>query len=91
MTTTPIQVGIQNLPGAPLGIPFGVPSQTYLHRQIQPGQLPPPEVPGQGLKRAINYLADYGGCGYYRCMAPNFLLNLYQKALKLFHNSSEFV
>jgi hypothetical protein len=81
MTTTPIQVGIQNLPGAPLGLPFGVPSQTYLHRQNQPSQLPPPEVPGQGLKRAINYLADYGGCGYYRCMAPNFLLNLYQKAV----------
>jgi hypothetical protein len=81
MTTTPIQVGIQNLPGAPLGIPFGVPSQTYLHRQTQSAQLPPPEVPGQGLKRAINYLADYGGCGYYRCMAPNLLLNLYQKAV----------
>jgi glycosyltransferase involved in cell wall biosynthesis len=38
-------------------------------------------MPGQGLKRAVNYLADYGGCSFYRCMAPNMLLNLYQKAV----------
>jgi glycosyltransferase involved in cell wall biosynthesis len=44
-------------------------------------ELPPPEMPGQGLKRAVNYLADYGGCSFYRCMAPNMLLNLYQKAV----------
>jgi hypothetical protein len=43
--------------------------------------LPEPEVPGQNLPRAVNYLADYGGCAFYRCMAPNLLLNLYQKAV----------
>lgn len=75
---TPIYLGIQNLPGAPLGIPFGVPSQVFLNKG--PSEAPP-EVPGQGLKRAITYLADYGGCGYYRCMAPDLLLNLYQKAV----------
>ena len=79
--TTPVQIGLQQLPGAPMGIPLGVPTQTFLHRAPQSAQLPPPEVPGEGLKRAINYLADYGGCGYYRCMAPNFLLNLYQKSV----------
>jgi hypothetical protein len=76
---TPVQVGIQNLPGAPLGMPLGVPMSLY--SQKRNADLPPPEIPGQNLKRAITYLADYGGCGYYRCMAPNFLLNLYQKAV----------
>jgi hypothetical protein len=75
---TSIQLGIQNLPGAPLGIPVGVPSPTFI-QTTQPNNRP--EIPGEGLKRALNYLADYGGCGYYRCMAPNLLLNLYQKAV----------
>jgi hypothetical protein len=72
-----IPYGIPNIVGRPLGVPLGVPTQHYINRAT----LPPPEIPGQNLKRAINYLADYGGCGYYRCMAPNFLLNLYQKAV----------
>lgn len=75
---TSIQLGIQNLPGAPLGMPVGVPSPTFI-QTTQPNNRP--EIPGEGLKRALNYLADYGGCGYYRCMAPNLLLNLYQKAV----------
>jgi hypothetical protein len=80
--TTPVQLGIQNLPGAPMGIPLGVPTQTYLNSTPAPkSELPPPEVPSQGLKRALNYLADYGGCGYYRCIAPNLLLNLHEKAV----------
>ena len=66
--------------GAPHGLPIGIPAPTYISRS-QAGSVPPPEVPGAGLKRAINYLADYGGCGYYRCMAPNLLLNLYQKSV----------
>jgi len=74
---TPIQYGLKEVLGAPLGLPFGIPAQTYLSRGLA---LPPPEVPGANLKRALNYLADYGGCGYYRCLAPNLLLNLYQKA-----------
>ena len=80
MTVTPVQIGLQTLPGAPLGIPFGAPTQTYLHKP-EAGNQPAPEVPGTGLKRAMNYLADYGGCGYYRCMAPNLLLNLCQKSI----------
>ena len=79
---TTVQLGLKNLPGAPMGLPFGIPQQTFVARAPQGGApLPAPEVPGEGLKRAINYLADYGGCGYYRCMAPNFLLNLYQKSV----------
>lgn len=80
--TTSVQIGIKNLPGAPLGIPLGVPSPQYSQQQTSSSPtVPPLAVPGEGLKRALNYLADYGGCGYYRCMAPNFLLNLYQKAV----------
>lgn len=77
---TPVYLGIQNLPGAPLGIPYGIPSQWFIDRIPRPGDAPA-ELPGAGLKRAMTYLADYGGCGYYRCMAPDFLLNLYQKAV----------
>ena len=75
--------GIQNVPGAPRYLPPGVPGIQYAPHNLakSPMQMPDPEMPGAGLKRALNYLADYGGCGYYRCMAPNFLLNLNQKAI----------
>ena len=77
----PVRLGIQNMIGAPHGLPFGIPSPSYVNRSPAQRPVPAPEVPGEGLKRALNYLADYGGCGYYRCMAPNLLLNLYQKAV----------
>ncbi len=76
---TPINLSIKNLPGAPLCLPPGIPSQTFLSNA--PVKRHNIELPGEGLPRALNYLADYGGCGYYRCMAPNFLLNLYQKSI----------
>jgi hypothetical protein len=76
---TPLHIGIQNLPGSPLGLPIGLPNTLY--STSNRSSLPPPEIPGQNLKRAITYLADYGGCGYYRCLGPDFLLNLYQKAV----------
>jgi hypothetical protein len=85
----PIDVGLKNIIGAPLGMPMGIPSTHLLPRlnlkssANKPTAAPQPsyDIPGQGLKRALNYLADYGGCGYYRCMAPNLLLNLHQKAV----------
>lgn len=76
-----VQLSIQNMIGAPHGLPAGIPSSVYINRSHNHKPVPPPEVPGEGLKRALNYLADYGGCGYYRCMAPNLLINLYQKAV----------
>jgi len=76
-----IEYGIQNVLGAPHGLPAFLPKQTYYHTRSSAPQPPPPEIPGQNLKRAITYLADYGGCGYYRCMGPNFLLNLHQRAV----------
>jgi glycosyltransferase involved in cell wall biosynthesis len=73
--------GVQHLMGAPIGLPPGIPisNQAFIYNAGQ--GLPPPEIPGQGLPRAVNYLADYGGCSWYRCMAPNLMLNLYQKAV----------
>lgn len=65
--------------GAPqLGLPHGLP---VLGTGIRQFVQPPPQPQNMNLKRAINYLADYGGCGYYRCIAPNTLLNLYEKAV----------
>jgi glycosyltransferase involved in cell wall biosynthesis len=77
------QSGLPHLIGAPIGLPPFIPSTTQVLQMQQVPGLPPPEIPGQGLPRAINYLADYGGCSWYRCMAPNLMLNLYQKAVML--------
>jgi glycosyltransferase involved in cell wall biosynthesis len=77
------QSGISYNLGAPIGLPPFIPHSVQFTRVRGGGNLPPPEIPGQDLPRAINYLADYGGCAFYRCMAPNFLLNLYQKAVVL--------
>jgi len=70
--------GIHSLPAAPFGIPFGAPTQNLI---VDTVEKKPKATNGEDLPRALSYLADYGGCGYYRCLAPNFLLNLYQKAI----------
>jgi len=73
--------GLAHNIGAPIGLPPGLPSTCQVLPLPQSVSLPPPEIPGQGLPRAVNYLADYGGCSWYRCMAPNLMLNLYNKAV----------
>lgn len=74
-----INHSLYNTLGTPMGLPFGIPQQTF----IAPTNniVPPPQVPGLHLKRALNYLADHGGCGYYRCISSNLLLNLHEKAV----------
>jgi O-antigen biosynthesis protein len=76
-----INQSLNNVYGAPHGIPFGIPQQLFVQPQAQAPSVPPPEVPGQGLKRGMCFLADYGGCGFYRAIGPNLLLNLRQKAV----------
>ena len=76
-----VPTGLHSAIGAPIGLPVGIPQVHNVQTIPSRAPLPPPEVPGQGLPRAINYLADYGGCSFYRCMAPNHMLNLYQKAV----------
>jgi hypothetical protein len=75
------QSGLAHNLGAPMGLPPFIPDSTQFTRTVESKKIPDPEVPGQNLPRAVNYLADYGGCAFYRCMAPNSLLNLYQKAV----------
>jgi len=81
MNVQPVYNTLQTIPGAPYGLPPGIPVAQHFAPQFTPQPLPPPEVPGANLPRAINYLADFGGCSFYRCMAPNIMLNLYQKAV----------
>jgi len=79
-----VNTGLHNMLGAPIGLQY-LPASSQIHHIIpssnqQPAQ-PALEVPGHGLPRAVNYMADYGGCSWYRCMAPNLMLNLYNKAV----------
>jgi glycosyltransferase involved in cell wall biosynthesis len=39
------------------------------------------DTPGAGLKRALHFYADYGGCGLWRMTWPELLLNGYGKAV----------
>jgi hypothetical protein len=74
----PIYMGIPMLPqGAPLGLPV------YTLVSLIPISIPdapPVEMPESKLPRALNYYADYGGCGFWRMIWPEYLLNSYQKA-----------
>jgi hypothetical protein len=75
---TPIYTGI---PNPPHGLPHGMP--VYSHVSLKPINLPQPpalEMPESSLPRALNYYADYGGCGFWRMIWPELMLNQYQKA-----------
>jgi len=73
----PVSVGI---PHAPQGMPMGFPSYSYISpTPISVPSAPTLEMPEMSLPRAINYYADYGGCGYWRMIWPEFCLNSYQK------------
>jgi len=77
-----VQYGIAglNIPFAPRGLPYGIPTPTKVNRIIN-AEPPPIAMPGSNLKRAVNYYADYGGCGLWRMVWPELLLNSYQKAI----------
>lgn len=69
------------LPMAPIGLPQGIPSifKTSVHKQ--PVAPPPIAMPGADLPRAVNYVADYSGCGWWRLGAPELLMNYNQKMI----------
>jgi hypothetical protein len=74
----PIQSGIM---GAPIGTPIGFPTYSYVgYKPISIPTPPPVEMPESKLPRAINYYADYGGCGFWRMIWPEYVMNAYQKA-----------
>ena len=74
-------VKIHNI-GSVMGKPMGLPGPIYGAMPVVAQREPPPlEMPGQGLDRAVNYYADYAGCGWWRMIAPEILLNINNKAI----------
>jgi hypothetical protein len=61
--------------GNPYGSnPFGNPFGNAGFKQEQKKD-PRPQDQGK-MPRFLNYVADYGGCGFWRCMWPEYLLNV---------------
>lgn len=71
-----------NTLGSVMGKPMGVPAPLFgAMPVIKQQESAPPEMPGQGLDRAVNYYADYAGCGWWRMIAPEMLLNINNKVI----------
>jgi hypothetical protein len=69
------------LPAMPIGTPVGMPTYSYVgYKPVRVPSAPPIEMPESNLPRALNYYADYGGCGFWRMIWPEYVLNGYQKA-----------
>lgn len=70
------------IPGLNYGLPFGgLPQATYAAPIVRRVPAPPIPIPGADLNHAINYYADYGGCGFWRMCWPEHFLNAYQRAI----------
>lgn len=71
-----------NTIGSVVGRPIGLPTPSYGALPIvKTKEAPPLEMPGQGLSRAVNYYADYAGCGWWRMIAPELLMNINNKGV----------
>lgn len=58
-----------------------LPHYLYVNLNVVKAPTPPPvEMVEATLPRAVNYYADYGGCGFWRMIWPEIALNGYQKA-----------
>jgi hypothetical protein len=67
-------------PFSPFGQnPFG--GSPIAQRKPEPKRDLPPVPPEQNLPRALNYYADYSGCGFWRMLWPEHLLNAYHKCV----------
>ena len=63
-------------------IPFqGKPFQNNIIANKQPKQEIKPQSPELKLPRFLNYYADYSGCGHWRMIWPEQVLNAHQKAV----------
>jgi hypothetical protein len=75
------QAFVNGIPTPPPGLPLGMPVYTYvMFNPVSIPQTPALEMPESSLPRSVNYYADYGGCGFWRMIWPEFVLNQYQKA-----------
>jgi hypothetical protein len=73
---------VTGIPNAPLNLPFGMPAYSYVAANpVGLPEPPPVEMPEANLPRSVNYYADYGGCGYWRMIWPEFCLNSYNKSV----------
>ncbi len=72
-----VNIGIPNFPA---GVVHGIPPvyKNLLTPEIKNHEL---KLPGADLDRALNYYADYGGCGHWRMIWPEIMINAYQKAV----------
>ena len=62
----------------PIGVPMGAPRFQPTIPPLRPVSVDHrPEI----ASKSINYLADYSGCGYWRMIWPEHLLNAHQKAV----------
>jgi hypothetical protein len=78
--TTSYRSSQLGIPFASVGTPNTIPSiQKVFQTKKKPNQAL--QMPGANLKRALNYYADYGGCGFWRMIWPETLINGYQKAI----------
>ncbi|MBC8416839.1 glycosyltransferase [bacterium] len=69
---------------AQFGNPFAGQSSRFGHANasvIQPQQQKVPQPPENGMKRAVQYYADYSGCGHWRMIWPENVINIYNKAI----------
>jgi len=77
----PVQVTKIGIQGLGVGTPPGIP-ELVVGNKVQTPRTPPPiAMPGANLDRAIDYYADYGGCGFWRMAWPNTLMNMNQKGI----------
>lgn len=63
---------------SPFVSPF-VEAFPYTNAPIIQQPIPLPVMPEAGLSRSLNYYADYSGCGFWRMIWPEHILNAHQK------------
>lgn len=68
------------------GVSFNNNTMGRVENASRPKQQQPKRPPEMDLPRALNYYADYSGCGHWRMIWPEQLLNAYHKCIV--HGSS---
>ena len=71
------QSPFQGSPMQAASLPMGISSQVRNAQQ----QLPAPRPPELGMPRFMNYYADYSGCGHWRMIWPEQVMNAHNKAV----------